>query len=42
MQFVGAQFNDDQNVNFIPVATLAAAGYDAARPAGLPGYTSST
>ena len=40
VQFVGLQYNDDLNVNFIPVATLAAAGYDAAYPAGLPGYTS--
>jgi outer membrane receptor protein involved in Fe transport len=40
IQFVGAQFNDDQNVQFIPVATLVATGYDAATPAGLPGYTS--
>ncbi len=40
MQFIGAQFNDDQNVNFIPVATLIDAGYDATpRPPGLPGYT---
>ena len=29
MQFIGAQFNDDQNVNFIPVPTLVDAGYDA-------------
>ena len=40
VQFVGLQYNDDLNVNFIPAATLAAAGYDAAYPAGLPGYTS--
>jgi iron complex outermembrane receptor protein len=40
MQFIGAQFNDDQNVNFIPVATLTDAGYDASTPPGLPGYTS--
>jgi iron complex outermembrane receptor protein len=39
VQFVGLQYNDDLNVNFIPVATLAAAGYAAAYPAGLPGYT---
>jgi outer membrane receptor protein involved in Fe transport len=38
-QFVGLQFNDDVNVQFIPAATLTAAGYDAAVPAGLPGYT---
>jgi iron complex outermembrane receptor protein len=40
MQFSGAQFNDDLNVNFIPVATLTDAGYDASTPPGLPGYTS--
>ncbi len=28
----GAQFNDDQNVNFIPAATLTEAGYDADTP----------
>jgi outer membrane receptor protein involved in Fe transport len=39
MQFNGAQFNDDQNINFIPVQTLTEAGYDASTPAGLPGYT---
>ena len=39
-QFVGLQFNDDQNVQFIPVATLTAAGYSTTVPAGLPGYTS--
>ena len=38
-QFVGLQYNDDLNVNFIPVATLTSAGYDASFPAGLPGYT---
>jgi outer membrane receptor protein involved in Fe transport len=37
IQFVGLQYNDDQNVNFIPTATLADAGYDPV-PAGLPGY----
>ena len=39
MQFVGLQYNDDLNVNFIPVTTLADAGYAANSPAGLPGYT---
>ncbi|MBI3403083.1 MAG: TonB-dependent receptor [Acidobacteria bacterium] len=39
MQFVGLTYNDDLNVNFIPVATLADAGYAANYPAGLPGYT---
>ena len=38
IQFIGAQFNDDQNINFIPVGTLTDAGYDADTPAGLPGY----
>ena len=47
VQWIGAQFNDDLNINFIPVATLTAAGYDAvacvaAQPStcGLPGYAS--
>jgi len=39
-QFVGLQYNDDLNTNFIPAATLSDAGYDAsASPVGLPGYT---
>jgi outer membrane receptor protein involved in Fe transport len=38
-QFVGLQYNDDQNVQFIPVPTLAAAGYDANLGLGLPGYS---
>ena len=38
VQFVGLQYNDDLNVNFIPVATLTDAGYASAYPAGLPGY----
>ncbi|HET6959310.1 MAG TPA: TonB-dependent receptor [Vicinamibacterales bacterium] len=41
VQIVGLQYNDDLNVNFIPPATLASAGYDSnAYPAGLPGFTS--
>ncbi len=40
IQFVGLQYNDDQNVNFIPAATLTEAGYDAAAGPGLPGYAS--
>ena len=40
VQFQGMQFNDDQNVNFIPVATLTEAGYDGDFGVGLPGYTS--
>jgi len=39
VQFVGLQYNDDLNVNFIPVATLTHAGYTGSYPAGLPGYT---
>ncbi len=39
VQFQGMQFNDDQNVQFIPAATLADAGYDADFGAGLPGFT---
>jgi outer membrane receptor protein involved in Fe transport len=38
MQFVGAQFNDDLNINFIPGPTLTEAGYDESTPPGLPGY----
>ena len=38
VQFVGLQYNDDLNVNFIPPATLTEAGYDASLGAGLPGY----
>jgi iron complex outermembrane recepter protein len=38
VQFQGAQFNDDQNINAIPAATLTEAGYAADTPAGLPGY----
>src|SRR5262249_44390974 len=34
----GLQYNDDQNVNFIPAATLSATGYDSTLGAGLPGY----
>lgn len=40
VQFTGAQFNDDQNLNFIPAATLSDAGYDATNRVGLPGYAS--
>ena len=38
-QFVGLQYNDDQNTNFIPPATLADAGYNDFSGPGLPGYT---
>jgi outer membrane receptor protein involved in Fe transport len=40
VQFVGLQYNDDLNVNFIPAATLAEAGYDTSIAAGLPGFAS--
>jgi outer membrane receptor protein involved in Fe transport len=39
VQFVGLQYNDDQNINFIPPPTLADAGYDTSSSPGLPGYT---
>jgi iron complex outermembrane receptor protein len=38
VQLLGLQYNDDQNVQFIPAATLADAGYDTSTTAGLPGY----
>jgi outer membrane receptor protein involved in Fe transport len=38
-QFVGLQYNDDQNTQGIPAATLTDAGYDASLTTGLPGYT---
>jgi outer membrane receptor protein involved in Fe transport len=40
VQFSGLQYNDDQNDDFIPAATLAEAGYDSDIAAGLPGYAS--
>src|SRR5262249_6701284 len=39
IQFVGLQYNDDLNVNFIPPATLVDEGYDGTLGPGLPGYT---
>ena len=39
VQMQGMQYNDDQNVQSIPAATLTEAGYDADFGAGLPGYT---
>jgi outer membrane receptor protein involved in Fe transport len=39
VQFIGLQFNDDQNVNFIPTATLTSEGYDSFSGPGLPTYT---
>jgi outer membrane receptor protein involved in Fe transport len=38
VQFIGLQFNDDQNVQFIPVPTLKSEGYDSFTGLGLPGY----
>ena len=40
MQALSLQYNDDQNVQFIPAATLAEAGYTAFTGPGLPGYAS--
>jgi outer membrane receptor protein involved in Fe transport len=40
MQALSLQYNDDQNVQFIPVATLKEAGYDTFSGPGLPGYAS--
>src|SRR5256885_8201983 len=40
VQAMSLQYNDDQNVNFIPAATLAATGYTSFNGPGLPGYTS--
>jgi outer membrane receptor protein involved in Fe transport len=40
VQAISLQYNDDQNVNFIPAATLAEAGYDTFTGPGLPGYAS--
>jgi outer membrane receptor protein involved in Fe transport len=38
VQFLGNQFDDDQNVRTVPVAALTAAGYSAPTGPGLPGY----
>jgi outer membrane receptor protein involved in Fe transport len=40
VQVTGLQYNDDQNVNFIPAATLTDAGYTSFTGNGLPGYAS--
>jgi iron complex outermembrane receptor protein len=40
MQALSLQYNDDQNVQFIPAATLAQAGYTSFSGPGLPGYAS--
>jgi iron complex outermembrane receptor protein len=39
VQIIGLQFNDDQNVQFIPTPTLTSEGYDSFTGPGLPGYT---
>ena len=38
LQYIGNQFDDDQNVRAVPAAALSDAGYDASTPAGLPAY----
>jgi len=38
VQFLGNQFDDDQNVRTVPVAALTQAGYSATTAPGLPGY----
>jgi iron complex outermembrane receptor protein len=40
IQATSLQYNDDLNVNFIPAATLADAGYASFSGPGLPGYAS--
>jgi len=40
VQATSLQYNDDLNVNFIPAATLADAGYTSFTGPGLPGYAS--
>jgi outer membrane receptor protein involved in Fe transport len=40
MQALSLQYNDDQNVQFIPAPTLAQAGYTSFTGPGLPGYAS--
>jgi len=40
MQALSLQYNDDQNIQFIPAATLAEAGYTSFTGPGLPGYAS--
>ena len=40
MQALSLQYNDDQNVQFIPAPTLAEAGYNSFTGPGLPGYAS--
>jgi outer membrane receptor protein involved in Fe transport len=38
VQFLGAQFDDDQNIRIVPAPALAGAGYSASTTPGLPGY----
>lgn len=38
VQFLGAQFDDDQNVRVVPALARSDAGYTASTAAGLPGY----
>jgi outer membrane receptor protein involved in Fe transport len=38
VQFLGAQFDDDQNVRIVPAAALSDAGYAASTAPGLPAY----
>jgi outer membrane receptor protein involved in Fe transport len=39
VQFLGRQFDDDQNIRAVPAAALAEAGYAVSTAPGLPGYT---
>src|SRR5207245_4440568 len=39
VQFLGTQFDDDQNVRIVPATALADAGYAASTEPGLPAYT---
>jgi outer membrane receptor protein involved in Fe transport len=38
LQFVGLQYDDDQNIRAVPAPALADAGYSASTDPGLPGY----
>jgi outer membrane receptor protein involved in Fe transport len=38
VQYIGRQYDDDQNVRAVPLGTLTAAGYSASTEPGLPGY----
>src|SRR5262249_29466077 len=39
VQYIGRQFDDDQNLRVVPIPTLAAAGYEESTDPGMPGYT---